>query len=178
MRPTFCLVAVTLLLSFSAHAQTPEPKFIADTLVVQAEGTYEADPTATMEFQIFSQEKELKKAYDTTAVSVQRIVDLAEKNNLKKEDIVTGVLTVSPYYEGDRKKRARSYSVQGEIKLRIHDFSKIGPILEGTVDDGVTDFRSITYSLEDEEAAKKQAVARPCAGHRLREYSPQQKGQS
>ncbi len=90
---------------------------------------------------------------------MQRIVDLAEKNNLKKEDVVTGVLTVSPYYEGDRKKRARSYSVQGEIKLRIHDFSKIGPILEGTVDDEVTDFRSLTYSLADEEAAKKQAVA-------------------
>jgi uncharacterized protein YggE len=90
---------------------------------------------------------------------MQRIVDLAQKNNLKKEDVVTGVLTVSPFYEGDRKKRARSYSVQGEIKLRIHDFSKIGPILEGTVDDQVSDFRSLTYSLEDEEAAKKQAVA-------------------
>ncbi len=112
-----------------------------------------------MQFQIFSQEKELRKAYDAAALSMQRIVDLAQKNNLKKEDIVTGVLTVSPFYEGDRKKRARSYSVQGEIKLRIHDFSKIGPILEGTVDDEVSDFRSLTYSLEDEEAAKKQAVA-------------------
>jgi len=66
---------------------------------------------------------------------------------------------VSPFYEGDRKKRARSYSVQGEIKLRIRDFSKIGPILEGTVEDQVSDFRSLTYSLSDEEAAKRQAVA-------------------
>ena len=160
MKSTLRVVAVTLFLSFSALAQNPEPKFIADTLVVQADGTYEADPDlATMEFQIFSQEKELRKAYDAAALSMQRIVDLAEKNNLKKEDVVTGVLTVSPFYQGDRKKNARSYSVQGEIKLRIHDFSKIGPILEGTVDDGITDFRSITYSLEDEETAKKQAVA-------------------
>jgi uncharacterized protein YggE len=160
MKSILRIVGVALFLSFSALAESPEPRFIADTLVVQADGTYEADPDlATMEFQIFSQEKELRKAYDTAALSMQRIVDLAEKNNLKKEDVVTGVLTVSPYYEGDRKKRARSYSLQGEIKLRIHDFSKIGPILEGTVDDEVTDFRSITYSLEDEEAAKKQAVA-------------------
>lgn len=160
MKSTLRVLAVTLFLSFSALAQSPEPKFIADTLVVQAEGTYEADPDlATMEFQIFSQEKELRKAYDAAALSMQRIVDLAEKNNLKKEDVVTGVLTVSPFYQGDRKKNVRSYSVQGEIELRIHDFSKIGPILEGTIDDGVTDFRSITYSLEDEEAAKKQAVA-------------------
>lgn len=160
MRPTLCVVAAALLISLSAFAQTPEPKFIADTLVVQAEGTFEADPDlATMTFQIFSQEKDLRKAYDTAAQSMQRIVNLAEKNNLKKDDVITGVLTVSPFYEGDRKKRARSYSVQAEIKLRINDFSKIGPILEGTVEDEVTDFRSLTYSLSDEEAAKKQAVA-------------------
>jgi uncharacterized protein YggE len=70
----------------------------------------------------------------------------------------TGVLTVTPVYECDRKKRARSYYVQGEMVLRVHDF-RIGPILDGLVDDAVADFRSINYSLSDEEAAKKQAVA-------------------
>jgi uncharacterized protein YggE len=43
--------------------------------------------------------------------------------------------------------------------LRIRDFSRIGPILDGSVEDGVADFRSLTYSLADEEAAKKEAVA-------------------
>jgi len=69
------------------------------------------------------------------------------------------VLTVSPIYEGDRKKRARSYYVQGQEVLKVRDFAKIGPILDATVEDGVTDFRSLTYSLADEEAAKKKAVA-------------------
>jgi uncharacterized protein YggE len=160
MRHTLCTAVAILLCTLFAVAQASEPKFIADTLVVQAEGVYEADPDlATMTFQIFSQEKELRRAYDIAAQSMHRIVELAEKNALKKEDVVTGVLTVSPFYEGDRKKRARSYSVQGEIKLRIRDFSKIGPILEGSVEDGVADFRSLTYSLSDEEGAKKQAVA-------------------
>jgi uncharacterized protein YggE len=49
--------------------------------------------------------------------------------------------------------------VQGEITLRVHDFSKLGPILEGSVEDGITDFRSLTYSLSDEEPAKQKAVA-------------------
>jgi uncharacterized protein YggE len=69
------------------------------------------------------------------------------------------VLTVAPIYEGDRKKRAHSYYVQGQIVLRIRDFTRIGPILDGSVEDGIADFRSLTYSLADEEAAKKQAVA-------------------
>jgi len=143
-----------------AQSQAPELKFIADTLVVQADGTYEADPDlATMSFRIFSQEKELKRAYDAANQSMQQISTLAAGNGLKKEDISTGVLTVAPMYEGDRKKRARSYIVQGEILLRVHDFSHIGPILDGSIDAGVADFRSLTYSLSDEEAAKKEAVA-------------------
>lgn len=159
MKSTLCVV-IFLMATVSLGAETTETKFIADTLVIEAEGAYEADPDlATMTFQVFSQEKELSKAYTAAAQSMRRIADLAQKNELKKEDIVTGVLTVSPFYEGDRKKRARSYSVQGEIKLRIHDFSKIGPILEGTVEDQVSDFRSLTYSLSDEETAKRQAVA-------------------
>ena len=41
------VAAVLLLITWAsvlASAQTPELKFIADTLVVQADGTYEADP--------------------------------------------------------------------------------------------------------------------------------------
>jgi uncharacterized protein YggE len=155
------IALVVLLASASiTWSQTPDVKFIADTLVVQADGTYEADPDlASMTFRIFSQDKDLRKAYGTARESIGRISTLAEANGLGKADIRTGVLTVAPVYDGDRKKHARSYYVQGEIVLRVHDFSRIGPILDGSVDDAIADFRSITYSLADEEAAKKQAVA-------------------
>jgi uncharacterized protein YggE len=160
MKNCLLMVLALLLMGSAALAQSPEIKFIADTLAVQAEGSYEADPDlATMAFRIFSQEKELKKAYDSATQSMQRISSLAAGNGLKKEEIQTGVLTVSPIYEGDRKKRARSYAVQAEIVLKVHDFSHIGPILEGSVDDGIADFRSLTYSIADEENAKKEAVA-------------------
>ena len=146
MRFIFGTFALVALVGQLGSAQTPELKFIADTLVVQADGTYEADPDlATMTFRIFAQEKELKKAYDEATQSMGRIQALAANNALNKEDISSGVLTVAPIYEGDRKKRARSYYVQGEIVLKVHDFSHIGPILDGSVEDGVADFRSLTY---------------------------------
>jgi uncharacterized protein YggE len=160
MKSLFSALVLLLLGSMSVAAQAPEVKFIADTLVVQADGTYQADPDlATMTFQIFSQDKDIQRAYAAATQSMQHVVDLAATNGLKKEDVTTGVLTVAPIYEGDRKKRARSYYVQGNVVLRIRDFSRIGPILDGSVEDGVADFRSLTYSLEDEEAAKKLAVA-------------------
>src|SRR6266852_7649458 len=160
MKRCFCALGLLVLGSVSVAAQAPEVKFIADTLVVQADGTYEADPDlATMTFQIFSQDKDIKHAYAAATQSMQSIVDLAGRNGLTKEDVTTGVLTVAPVYEGDRRKRARSYYVQGNVVLRIRDFSRIGPVLDGSVEDSVADFRSLTYSLADEEAAKKQAVA-------------------
>jgi uncharacterized protein YggE len=160
MRNVLATILLISLLVVTAKAQAPELKFIADTLVVQADGTYEADPDlATMSFHIFAQEKELKKAYAEATQSMERISTLAATNGLKKEDVSTGVLTVAPVYEGDRKKRARSYYVQGELTLHVRDFSKIAPILDGSVEDGVADFRSLEYSLADEESAKKQAVA-------------------
>jgi len=143
-----------------AQAQNAEVKFIADTLVVQAEGSYETDPdVATLTFTISTQDKELKQTYERASQSMQKIAALAEKNGLPKADVSSGVLTVRPYYDGDKRKKAKYCAVQGQITLRVRDFSKLGPIMEGSVDDGITDFRSLTYTLADEEAAKERAVS-------------------
>ncbi|HXN23702.1 MAG TPA: SIMPL domain-containing protein [Candidatus Dormibacteraeota bacterium] len=109
-------------------------------------------------FDIFSQDKELKTTYDRASQAMQRIVALAERNGVKKEDVSSGILTVTPYYGGDRKKRTKSFLVQGHIVLKVHDFSKLGALMEESVNE-ITDFRSLTYSLADEEAAKQHAVA-------------------
>jgi len=152
-------VFVCLALQSKAQ-QSSEVKFVADTLVVQAAGTYETDPdVAILAFDVLSQEKELKQAYAKASQSMHTIVDVAERNGLNKEAIHTGVLTVTPFYEGDRKRRARAYRVQGQVVLRVQDFSKVGPIMDDSVQDGISDFRSLTYSLADEEVAKQRAVA-------------------
>src|SRR2546428_3547956 len=201
------LATVALFFPNALRAQSPEVKFIADTLVIQAEGRYEADPDlatlsfsvfaqdknlkqtydqarvgfipafclndkrvgegryeadpdlATLSFSVFAQDKNLKQTYDQASQSMQKIASVAEKNGLKKEDVTFGVLTVRPYYEGDKKKRVKSYVVQGQIALKVRDFSKLGPLLEDSVEDGITDFRSLTYSLADEEAARQHAAA-------------------
>ena len=133
------------MLATISRAQGPEIKFIADTLVVQADGTYEADPDlATLTFDISSQDKELKPTYDQASEAMQKVAELAEKNGLKKEDVSSGVLTVTPFYGGDRKKRTKSFLVRGQIELKVRDFSKLGTLLEGSVTEGITDFRSLT----------------------------------
>jgi uncharacterized protein YggE len=155
-------LALVMVLVFvnSLSAQNPEVKFIADTLVVQADGVYEADPDlATLTFDISAQEKELKPAYEKASQAMRKVVELGDRSGLKKEEVSTGVLTVRPFYEGDRKKRARSFLVSGRIVLNVRDFSKLGSIMDDSVQEGIVDFRSLTYSLSDEEGAKQRAVS-------------------
>ena len=162
-RAVLCVgvLCAAFLCAFASPAfaqQNEQPKFIADTLVVQANGSYEAQPDlATLTFDISSQDKDLTQAYAKATQSMQQIVAVAEKNGLTKEEISTGVLTLTPYVEGNKK--PKTYLVQGEIVLKVRDFTKIGTILNDSVENGLANFRSLTYSLENQEEAKSRAVA-------------------
>lgn len=160
MKPRILSIVFLALLVPRAKAQQPEVKFIADTLVVQAEGRFESDPDlAVLTFDVSAQEKELKEAYSKASQSMGSIVAVAERNGLAKDAIQTGVLTVTPFYSGDRNRKARAYRVLGHVVLRVQDFSKIGPIMDDSIQEGIVDLRSLTYALANEEDAKKKAVA-------------------
>lgn len=159
--PKFLGVMSIALLLLSASAGAQEQKVPADTLVIQADGSYEADPDlATLAFHVSVQEKEFRRAYDRAAQALQRILQLAERNGIAKQDISTGSFTMLPMYDSDdRKRRTRAYRVENHVTLKIRDFAKIGPLLDEAVQDEITDFRSLDYSLSDEEGAKQKAVA-------------------
>ena len=62
---TFALALFVLFSTAPSRAQSPDVKFTADTLVVQADGRYEADPDlASLSFSVFAQDKNLKQTYD------------------------------------------------------------------------------------------------------------------
>lgn len=159
-RTALCLVLLCVFAIPALAQQNEQTKFIADTLVVQANGTFEAEPDlATLTFDITSQDKDLTQAYTKATQSMQQIVDVAEKNSLTKQEISTGVLTLTPSYDVDRNKKPKSYYVRGEVVLKVHDFTKIGAILNDSVENGLANFRSLEYSLENPESAKARAVA-------------------
>jgi uncharacterized protein YggE len=155
-----CVLSLAVLAPLRVIAQQPEIKFVADTLVVQSEGSFESDPdVAFLAFDVSAQEKELKESYGKASQSLRNIVAVAERNGLSKDAIQTGVLTVTPFYSGDRNRKVRAYRIQGHVVLKVQDFAKIGPIMDESVQEGIVDFRSLTYALANEESAKQKAVA-------------------
>ena len=160
MKPICSSVVIFFFLALPAKGQQPDSKMGRSTVEVQAIGTYEADPDlATLSFNVSAQEKDLNKAYSKATDSINQIVALATRNGLSKQDMQVSVFRVTPNLSGNRNVKANSYRVEGEISLKIRDFSKIGVIFDGSVEEGIGDFRSLTYSLADEEQAKEHAIA-------------------
>lgn len=157
---SLCVLFLVSCFSAARAQQNQNVKFVTDTLIVEAEGTYETDPdVAILTFDVTAEDKELKSAYAKASQSMNNIVGVAQRNGLAKEAIQTGVLTITPYYDSPRMRRAKSYTVQGHVILKVQDFAKVGPMMDDAMQDGIVDFRSLSYSLVNEEAAKKKAVA-------------------
>ena len=160
MRKTLLLLTILVAVARGAGAQEQEAKYIADTVTVQADATYEADPDlATLSFQVSVTEKKLRKAYDRATEALDRITQLAERNGLAKQDVTTGAFTVTPDIDwGDRKRKPKAYRVESKVTFRLRDFSRVGALIDEAVEGGIAEFRSLTFSLADEEAAKVRAV--------------------
>src|SRR5215467_5982214 len=157
---SLCVLFLVSCFSTARAQQNQNVKFVADTLIVEAEGTYETDPdVAILTFDVTAEDKDLKPAYAKASQSMNNIVGVAQRNGLPKDAIQTGVLTVKPYYDSPRMRRPKSYTVQGHVILKVQDFTRVGPMMDDAMQDGIVDFRSLSYSLVNEEAAKKKAVA-------------------
>jgi len=161
MKKVHLVPMMLFALAFAAAAQSQESKYIADTVTVQADATYEADPDlATLKFQVSATEKQLRKAYEQATASLERIMQLAERNGLAKHDVITGSFTVTPDIDWrDRKRKPKAYRVESNVTFRLRDFTRLGEIIDEAVDSGIAEFRSLNFSLENEEEAKVRAVA-------------------
>jgi uncharacterized protein YggE len=62
MKRTALTLFMLLLFAGNSRGQNSDLKFVADTLVVEAQGKYEADPDlATLTFSVFAQDRNLKQ---------------------------------------------------------------------------------------------------------------------
>ncbi|HEX9759962.1 MAG TPA: SIMPL domain-containing protein [Candidatus Acidoferrales bacterium] len=161
MKRAYLVPLTVLAFALAAAAQPQEAKYIADTVTVQADATYEADPDlATLKFQVSATEKQLRKAYELATASLQRILQLAERTGLAKQDVTTGAFSVTPDIDWrDRKRKPKAYRVESSVTFRLRDFTRLGEIVDEAVDSGIAEFRSLDFSLENEEDAKVRAVS-------------------
>ena len=151
-----CIVALPRDLTAQDRTSNPIP----NTIWVGADGKYEAEPdTALVQFNISAQEDNLPAASARASKAAEQVRQLLRSNGLDPKQAQVGVFAVEPVYDYKNPKRKLvGYRVDTNISIKLKDFSKIGPITQGLADMDVTGNQSLTYTLDDMDAAKIKAV--------------------
>jgi len=154
------IIALSLLLPVAMSAQDRTSAPLPNTVWVGADGKYEAEPdTALMQFSISAQEDNLQAANTRASKAAEQVRQLLRTNGLDPRQAQVGMFSVQPVYDYKNPKRKLvGYRVDTNISIKIKDFAKIGPITQGLADMDVTGNQSLSYILDDMDAAKIKAV--------------------
>jgi uncharacterized protein YggE len=154
-------VGIVLLSSFFVLAQNaPTTGIIPNTIYIGADGKFEASPdTAIINFGISAQESTSKAAYEKASLQGQQIRDLLTKNGVDPKSAEIGYFSLQPVYDYKNPKRKLvGYQGNSTVTLKLKDFSKVGPILQGLSDLDITDAQQISYILDNIDEAKVKAT--------------------
>ncbi len=150
------LVTVTLAVAQEHPAVTAQP----NSVFVGADGKFESNPdTAVIQFNVAAQEDTSRAAYDHASKNAEQIRGILRANGIDPKAAEIGYLALQPVYDWKNPKhKVIAYKVSANVTLKLKDFSKVAPILSQLADTDVSENQSISYTLEDIDAAKSRAV--------------------
>ncbi len=142
-----------------SHAQERAASPVPNTIWVGADGKFDSDPdTALVQFSISAQEEKLPDATQKATTAAEQIRQLLRSNGLDPKDAQISRFATQPVYDYKTPKRKLvGYRVDAGISIKLKDFAKVGPIVQGLSNMEVTD-TSISYQLDGMDAAKIKAV--------------------
>ncbi len=150
------LAACTLAAAQDHPAIPTQP----NTVFVGADGKFETNPdTALLHFNISSQDENSRAAYDRASKAADQIRQILRSNGIEPKAAEIGYFSLQPVYDyRNAKQKLVGYRVNANVTLKLKDFSKIPPILQQFADADLTESQTMSYTLEDIDAAKANAV--------------------
>ncbi|HUJ93969.1 MAG TPA: SIMPL domain-containing protein [Terriglobales bacterium] len=157
------IVALLLAVFFVVAAVAQDRPTVAaqpNTVFAGADGRFEANPdTALMQFNISAQEDTSAAAYDRASKSAEQIRQILRSNGIDPKSAQFSFFSLQPVYDYKNPKRKLiAYRVNANVSLKLKDFSKIAPITQQLADADITENQTLSYTLEDMDAAKTKAV--------------------
>jgi len=152
---------VLLALGALAYAQDrPTVTAQANTVYVGADGKYEANPdTAVIQFNVSAQEDNSRAAFDRASKAAEQIRQILRDNGIEPQAAQIGAFSIEPVYDyKPAKRKLVAYQVNSAVTLKLKDFTKVAPIVQQLSTADITGDQSLSYTLEDMDAAKNKAV--------------------
>ncbi len=161
MKASIQLLLVLIIAATFAGAQD-HPALAAqpNTVYVTADGKFEANPdTAVVQFNISAQEDNSRAAFDRASKAAEQIRQILRTNGIEPQAAQIGTFSIEPVYDyKPAKRKLAGYQVNASVSLKLKDFTKVAPIVQQLSDSDITGDQSLSYTLEDMDAAKGKAV--------------------
>ena len=157
-----CVFFALLLFTASAVFAQEHPTVAAaqNTIYVGADGKFEAAPdTAQIQFNVSVQDDTSQVAFQRASKNVEQVREVLRVNGIEPKAAAIGFLSVQPIYDWKNpRQRVVGYRVTTDVRLKLKDFSKVGPITQQLADANVSESQTVNYTLENIDEAKNKAV--------------------
>jgi len=159
MKSIYILFATLLLAGMAAAQTSSAPTVLVNTIYAGADGKFESAPdTAILRLDIAAQQDTSRAAYDKASVAAENVRQVLKANGIDPKAAQVGFYQVQPVYDWKNPKhKVIAFRVVTNVTLKLHDFSKIGPLTDQMADIEDTQNQSLNYILEDIEQAKVKA---------------------
>jgi uncharacterized protein len=160
MRSAMLLLGLALFSNLGLTQDRPTIQAQPNTVVVGADGKFDANPdTALIQFNISAQEDNSRAAYDRASKAAEQIRQILRDNGIDPKAAQISMFSIQPIYDyKPAKPKLVAYRVNASVSLKLKDFSKVAPIIQKMSEMDVTANQSVSYTLEDVDAAKMKAV--------------------
>ena len=154
------LAIAVLICTISALGQQQNTAIMPNTIYIGGEGKFETAPDmAVITFGLSAQENSSKAAYDRAAQLAEQIRKLLRNNGIDPKQAEIGYFSLRPVYDyRNPKRKLIAYRGNSSVTLKLKDFSKVGPILQGLADMDITENQQVSYILDNMDEAKVKAA--------------------
>ena len=153
----FLFLVTGALLAAQDQTNTPLQQ---NAVIVGADGEFESAPdTAIINFLLAAQESDSQAAFAHASRAADRMREVLRSNGIDPKSAELSQYNLQPVYDyKSPKRKIVGYMVSTSVIIKLKDFKKIAPLLQGFSAIEETENQGLSYSLEQIEEAKSKAV--------------------
>ncbi|MGC9046712.1 MAG: SIMPL domain-containing protein [Minisyncoccia bacterium] len=166
----FISAAISLLIFVSLYSEKVEQN-ITRSFQVQGEGKVTAIPdTAILVFGVITQGgMDLNAIQNSNSQKANKAIDFVKSQGIQDLDIKTISYNIEPRYQYQTcnntictPAQIIGYNVNQNIQIKVYDFSKLGNIISGVVQNGANSISSLSFTIKKlddlQEEARQKAI--------------------
>jgi uncharacterized protein YggE len=161
------LIAIAALLAAVEYARSVDKTYPTRTFSADGEGRIEVSPDVA-KFSVSVVTDDGKDVADVQAKNTEKmnaVTAFLKESAVAEKDLKTDEYTLSPRYTYPNctglstcpQPSISGYSLTQTLRVTVRDTEKIGDLLSGVVTKGANSVSQVTFTVEDEDAAKADA---------------------